>query len=97
MTRRKQNISRVKAILANGEPGPERETWPVSDVTRAALLGMQLQAQTIQEAQSAINRAADAYNKQMQALGALAAAAENRDTKVYQLDVDRMVWVERKK
>jgi hypothetical protein len=77
-------------------PKPD-ETSPVCDATRAVLLGMQLQAQTINEAQAAVNRAAAAYNSTMQAIGALAARAENVNVETHQLDVDRMVWVERKK
>jgi hypothetical protein len=75
----------------------ERPTSPVCDATRAVLMGMQLQAQTINEAQAAVNRAASAYNSTMQAVGALAARAENVNIETHQLDVDRMVWVERKK
>jgi len=97
MTRRKQDLSRVRSILQNGEPDADRPTSPVCDATRAVLMGMQLQAQTINEAQAAVVRAAAAYNSTMQAIGALAARAENMNTETHQLDVDRMVWVERKK
>jgi hypothetical protein len=93
MSNRKVRLARAVAEQVLNE----QETKPVSSETRAALLGMQLQAQTIQEAQSAINRVASAYNSTMQAIGALAARAENVNTETHQLDVDRMVWVERKK
>jgi hypothetical protein len=98
VTNRKANraaLSRVQDAL-NGQPD-ERPTSPVCDATRAVLLGMQLQAQTINEAQAAVSRAASAYNANMQAIGALAARAENVNTETHQLDLDRMVWVERKK
>lgn len=93
--RRRSALSRAVAeqVLRDGE----QKIFPVSDATRAVLLGMQLQQQTIVEAQNAVNRIAAAYNSTMQAIGSLAAQSEHVDTKVYQLDVDRMVWVERQK
>jgi hypothetical protein len=93
VTNRKVRLARAVAEQVLNE----QETSPVCDATRAVLMGMQLQAQTINEAQAAVNRAAAAYNSTMQAIGALAAKCEVVDTKLYQLDVDRMVWVERKK
>jgi hypothetical protein len=100
VTNRKANraaLSRAAETLANYPKVPEPATSPVCDATRAVLMGMQLQTQTIQEAQSAINRVVSAYNSTMQAIGALAARAENVNIETHQLDVDRMVWVERKK
>ncbi len=99
MTNRKANraaLSRVQDVLANGKPDEEK-TFPISDATRAVLMGMQLQRQGIKESQDALALIVSSYNSTMQAIGSLAAAAESRDTKEFQLDVDRMVWVERKK